>query len=526
MNDSLTEMSLQLMPKRPTISEKEASKDIPTGGRQLQRTPPPTTVPLPPTGVGRGSDKAKKYQQTLREQEPGTSTKPGPTLPRPPPPNFDTSDEEEEEEPRLDLTTRDTRQPNPDARQEMADGDQQQVGGVPGAVGGPLGGVGAVGPGVGVGVGVGDGVPIVAVPAAAAPAALHVTDAQLLLLIGRAKERGATKKLTAFTSGDGVAWKTWRSNFTVVATMHDWSQERRLTEARAAMEGEATQVIDDICYRTEFKPGGAWPTLVPAVSISDQLLDLYEARFLPPSATKVARGEFAQAQQEGGQTILRWHVRCREMFIRAHPEIPGGTLETNKILMDKFYLGLQDIAVRRYVYDQSPPTYSAMLSVASGKAVAESIIAGPGSYGFTGGQRPALNALDRENINSLEGGNGVNTTSRGGAYRPVSATCWHCNKSGHLRRDCTAYTKYLDDGNKPQTPPVRGTQPGRGTGRRPNTTGRGGWRSGNQTRGPGSNRRNNSRQLHQIESTGEDNAERKEGPAGAESDYSDEESEN
>ncbi len=216
---------------------------------------------------------------------------------------------------------------------------------------------------------------------------------QLQLVLAAARPRPIGKKLTLFSSGDGVEWRTWRKQYNHAVAINGWDNARQLHEIAGSMDGSAALSVDDI--------DPAVNNMTPA-----QLLDAYELRFLPEAAGQLARTEFKGARQNVGETILQWHSRVRGLFTRAYPQ---GNVHDDRHLIETFYEGLVDAPVRRYVFDAHPATFAAALTVAQNKSATEAFMA-------KGNAPPPINALD----------NGV---------------CWHCEQAGHQKRDCRIYAK-------------------------------------------------------------------------------------
>ncbi len=60
------------------------------------------------------------------------------------------------------------------------------------------------------------------------------------------RNRPSSKKLDTFSSGDGVEWMTWLSNFEITARINEWTHRRQRREITAAMVGAAKQFVADI----------------------------------------------------------------------------------------------------------------------------------------------------------------------------------------------------------------------------------------------------------------------------------------
>lgn len=255
------------------------------------------------------------------------------------------------------------------------------------------------------------------------------------------------RKVPLFTeSSDPVEWKTWRARFATVARIANWPDERGRRELFAAMGGSAARIVADI------NPEAPGLTLA-------QMLEAYEARFVTRTASDQARAEFGQAVQLTSETVLEWHSRLRDLFLRAYPGAgvdidPGGQL-----LRDQYAKGLDNPAIREFVFDRRPATYAASLEAAQSKQATVLLMATTKKSAT-----PSVNAM------------ASNTSS------PTlsSDSCFFCEKAGHFLRQCPlldkARTLLSDQQKKPDAP-----KGGRGRGKNNRGRGRGRGRGGTRT---------------------------------------------
>jgi hypothetical protein len=90
---------------------------------------------------------------------------------------------------------------------------------------------------------------------------------------------GGGHKTAKFNSAGGTEWRIWRRNFEQTIQINGWANERQQREAAAAMEGTAAEFTSDI------------PPYVAGRAIND-MLNLYESRFLPAAAGQVAAAQW------------------------------------------------------------------------------------------------------------------------------------------------------------------------------------------------------------------------------------------
>lgn len=280
--------------------------------------------------------------------------------------------------------------------------------------------------------------------------------AQLAQLLAAVNINRSTKRLTVFSTGDDVEWKTWRANFTIVAQINNWNDERQRQEAAAAMEGAAKRAVSDVDYE-----------LMDNVTA---LLDAFEARFVTTAASDLARVTFLNSKQSAGETVLQWHTRIRDLFVRAYP---GQAINIARTLIDQFILGLSEAKVVEFVWDRRPATFAEALEQANNKMASLAVLA------------------NRRNPRTDAGTVQVKTEPglhMVGSYSPQDGQCWFCKQAGHQRNSCPMLTeaKRILQPNNGNSGNGGGPQRGRGRGGR-GYGGRGrrngGWNNGRRGRG-------------------------------------------
>jgi hypothetical protein len=143
-----------------------------------------------------------------------------------------------------------------------------------------------------------------------------------------------------------------------------------------------------------------------------QMLDLYEARFLPSSASTLAQAKFENSRQETKESIQAYHGRLRDLWHRAYPTA-AARQETQGILVARFVKGLRRIAVRNHVLRSAPTTYLAALEAAQREqSVVYTTEAMTGAAGDTREEPMDITAMDR------------------------GETCHGCGSTYHFVRDC------------------------------------------------------------------------------------------
>jgi len=221
-----------------------------------------------------------------------------------------------------------------------------------------------------------------------------------------AAQAHASKKVPAFSSGLGNDWIAWKRTFANICELKGWNAAgdanvaRKKSELKAAMEGAAVRQVADIDADGK---------------TFQQLLDAYEARFLPAASQRYARAAFKQARQQEGELILAYHTRIRELYSQAHPNKAAADIETEAELIESFVLGLYHHTVRERTLDSLPQNMTDALATATQK---EATLKQLGS------------------MNRRQGLYSMGTDASG----PPGA-CWGCGQIGHLKRDCPSKKK-------------------------------------------------------------------------------------
>ncbi|CAM6053943.1 unnamed protein product [Sphagnum tenellum] len=100
----------------------------------------------------------------------------------------------------------------------------------------------------------------------------------------------------------------------------------------------------------------------------EQLLVQYEAKFMPPAASSLARTRFEEARQGSKESNLAFHGRVATLWARAYPGDPIGNL-----VIRKFMTGLRTLRMREFVQRANPATWAAVLQAAQAEqAIVES----------------------------------------------------------------------------------------------------------------------------------------------------------
>ena len=231
--------------------------------------------------------------------------------------------------------------------------------------------------------------------------------------------RGNTIKIKEFEDADAQSWQMWRLAFTNAVTHNGWNHATARAHLSNAMIGTAKNLTAHI-------PLGTVPVNGEAVHDVEEVLLLYDARFITPAAGAHARNELISAHQHDDESILQWHSRLNTAFRRAYPNRPVAEMNEDRDLVDKFLKNLMNREVGKQAFQMNPENFDQALADA---LTAESIISQwdmPAAMG-SAGQRgmhamakttppPAINAISPQT--------------------KFTGSCRYCNIVGHRAAEC------------------------------------------------------------------------------------------
>jgi len=284
--------------------------------------------------------------------------------------------------------------------------------------------------------------------------AARPTEAYMQRMVDAVAQRGqhsaGAPKAPKFISCDPEEFLIWREAFLAATSIHDWDDSRLRQEARAAMQGQALAAVKDI-------PTNHQRPCQPV----DQLLDLYQARFVTPAATDAARSNFDQVRQRPGETVNLWALRVRTAFARAHPEVPEDQINQQAALKTRFIQGMSNHAMGLDVWKTRPADFDAALDMATHLV-----------------NQPLFEKGLKNSISSIEEPSKEDdaTDAQITAIQDPNMECYFCHKKGHAQRDCNL----LNRARK-----LIGGRGGKGGGSGASGRGRGGSSSGRGSGGRG-----------------------------------------
>ena len=264
-------------------------------------------------------------------------------------------------------------------------------------------------------------------------------------------------------------WISWIRMFEDAAEMAELSGHQRKLALSYSMRGRAARATDDIGIRLD--PQGR------AYSYAE-VKAAYEARFITPGETQIARTGFLNSKQKEGEDELDWHVRCRSLYVRAYPTMDA---QTSTELIIQFSKGLKWRVLGHFVQDGSPTTYSDALTRCLQKKATCAMMDGsrgrqeePMEIGaLTRGSDPTLESPsvaspdsdDEEELIAAFGKSAARKNTRYTAQgakpktkktnrppltakkirereeRRKKAVCHWCKETGHYQRQCPEYVQ-------------------------------------------------------------------------------------
>lgn len=201
-----------------------------------------------------------------------------------------------------------------------------------------------------------------------------------------------------------------------------------------AMDGRAAKVIADIDVE-----------LLPDL---DMALEMYEERFATKADSQLARSEFLTAKQMDDESILEWHARLRELFLRAYPGSHVDCTGLGDQLRELFIRGLNDPDISAFVWDREPKTYNRTLAYAETKRAITMKLQDRDPTR----QLPGLHSLTEMPSTEEEGASSTSSTPLLAAFQPRrnrdkdgdrDGSCHICHQQGHRKKDCPSWNHVL-----------------------------------------------------------------------------------
>lgn len=222
---------------------------------------------------------------------------------------------------------------------------------------------------------------------------------------------GHGKRLSVLSDPSADAWMAWRLTFQNVCTLKGWTDAQAKAQMVAAMEGSCARLVSHVH--------------LPPLATAREALDLYGEQFIPAAYGKMSRMMFKTAAQEDNESIVAWHTRLRELYLRAHPNF-AQFVETTSEIIETFIMGLQHPEIRQKTLDDNPTTFAQALTNACERAANVAFV---NQHEGRGRHAPSLYALQGIQAVSVDGA----VSSAVGA---VSESCFVCQAKDHFVRSC------------------------------------------------------------------------------------------
>ena len=150
---------------------------------------------------------------------------------------------------------------------------------------------------------------------------------------------------------DPIKWYTFRTCFIRIVQLNDWDEQTAVLKLSTSIRDDAARAIAHIPFET--------------IETLEQALILVEQVYLNPAGIEFYKATFKNSQRMAQESLMQWHTRAREMFMRAYPK--ENKAESNDDLKDKFVLGIRDRTLSTHLkaserYDEM--TFSELLTKA------------------------------------------------------------------------------------------------------------------------------------------------------------------
>ena len=220
-----------------------------------------------------------------------------------------------------------------------------------------------------------------------------------------------------FGHGDNESWPNFRRRFEHCALFNGWNTQQQKLALVSAMADKAADVVQDLQVKDFFNIGN--------------MLDAYEARFMPAAQSDIVRIQFDKCRQSSRESVLEYHSRLRALYRRAYPESTDDTQ-----LIRRFAFGLANPWVQQMVLRKQAKTYDDALEAALNEAAVMDVA-------------DALKTGASSMTNQLP--NSANASGHDGHPEPMeigamggnlgSNECMFCGKQGHWKSQCQLWAK-------------------------------------------------------------------------------------
>lgn len=215
-------------------------------------------------------------------------------------------------------------------------------------------------------------------------------------------------------------WLTFKRKFLTHTVTQRYSNGDAKRQLLTCMHGQAFHAVTDLDHEDDNQ------------DLAD-LISIYEAMFLPPSASQMAITKYEAAAQQPTESILQFHGRLAGLWNRAYP---GEAL--GKQVIRRYANALRNKNIRQFVLRAEPTTYANALKEAQKEQAVQDSTGFHSTLSATG-YTPAAPRADR--------GEPMEIGAIGEQKR-----CYTCNLFGHEKKDCKYQRKPVVPGGRPPPP--------------------------------------------------------------------------
>ena len=220
---------------------------------------------------------------------------------------------------------------------------------------------------------------------------------------------------------DPIQWTTFKKCFERIAKMNDWTPDTAVLKLSTCIRDSAARTIDHL----------KWDTFVTL----EAAMQAIEKVFLNPAAIEFHKATFKSASRNAQETLIQWHTRGRELFMRAYPDIID--FDRHADLKDKFVLGIRDRVLSTQL--KASDTYETMsyteVLTKAQRLQGSALIV---HHAYTG------KSMGQESVQAIHEDPKADQPAVHAIQNRKTMKCFHCNKEGHGISDCTLHQKSID----------------------------------------------------------------------------------
>ena len=217
-------------------------------------------------------------------------------------------------------------------------------------------------------------------------------------------------------------WLAFKQSFMHITKLNTWDQTMSKIVLLSSFTGEAARAamhLDPDKYAS-----------------LNQLMMACQELFLPTAQSEMSRMIFDHAKQSGTETLLQWHARLRQLYLSAYTDAPQAP-NHQMMLIRKFIFGIKDLEVQQHVLRQCPQTYNDAITSAMNETSIAQVL-----------------AAQRTGVYPVPQNAGAASGFDVSAIDPLTAVCYYCGITGHLKKDCRKMLNRF----RGRSGPVRGQQ--------------------------------------------------------------------